>query len=105
MYIEIKEGRKAMDTDYMRYSDIAEVLKVLAHPIRLCIVKSLLENGECNVGHMYTCLQLPQSTVSQHLQRLRFAGIIEGNRKGLEINYRIKNETIAKLINSILIYG
>ena len=94
-----------MDTDYMRYSDIAEVLKVLAHPIRLCIVKSLLENGECNVGHMYTCLQLPQSTVSQHLQRLRFAGIIEGNRKGLEINYRIKNETIANLINSILIYG
>ena len=90
-----------MDTDYMRYNDIAEILKVLAHPIRLCIVKNLLDNGECNVGHMHTCLEVPQSTVSQHLQKLRGAGIIEGKRNGLEVNYKIKDQRIGKLINSI----
>ena len=90
-----------MDTDYMRYNDIAEILKVLAHPIRLCIVKNLLDNSGCNVGHMHTCLELPQSTVSQHLQKLRAAGIIEGIRNGLEINYKIKDQRIGKLINSI----
>ena len=93
-----------MDTDYARYYDIAEVLKVLAHPIRLCIVKSLLDQGQCNVGHMHTCLEIPQSTVSQHLQRLRVAGIIEGKRNGLEINYKIKDQRMARLINSILIF-
>ena len=90
-----------MDTDYMKYNDIAEILKVLAHPIRLCIVKNLLDNGECNVGYMHTCLEIPQSTVSQHLQKLRSAGIIEGKRNGLEVNYKIKDERIRKLINSI----
>ena len=92
-----------MDTDYMRYSDIAEILQVLAHPIRLCIVKSILDQGQCNVGNMQTCLEVPQSTVSQHLQKLRAAGIIEGKRHGLEVNYKIKNQQMGKLINSILI--
>jgi len=90
-----------MDTDYMKYNNIAEILKVLAHPLRICIVKNLLENGECNVGYMYTCLEVPQSTVSQHLQKLRYAGIIEGRRHGLEINYKIKNQQMGNLINSI----
>ncbi|HEY8891354.1 MAG TPA: ArsR family transcriptional regulator [Clostridium sp.] len=46
---------------------------------------------------------MPQSTVSQHLQKLRYAGVIEGNRKGLEVNYKITDERIIKLINSILL--
>lgn len=91
----------AMDKDYIKYNDIAEVFKVLAHPIRLCIVKNLLENGECNVGYMQNCLEIPQSTVSQHLQKLRGAGIIQGRRHGLEINYKIKDQQMGKLINSI----
>ena len=85
----------------MRYCDISEILKVLAHPIRLCIVKNLLDNSGSNVSHMYTCLELPQSTVSQHLQKLRAAGIIEGIRHGLEVNYKIKDQRMVKLINSI----
>jgi len=87
----------------MKYSEITEILKVLAHPIRLCIVKGILDQGQCNVSHMQTCLKIPQSTVSQHLQKLRYAGVIEGNRKGLEVNYKITDERIIKLINSILI--
>ncbi|MGH4052664.1 MAG: ArsR/SmtB family transcription factor [Clostridium sp.] len=92
-----------MDINYMKYSEITNILKVLAHPIRLCIVKNLLDQGECNVGHMQTCLKIPQSTVSQHLQKLRYAGIIEGTRHGLEVNYKIRDERIMKLINLILI--
>ena len=92
-----------MTTDYMKYSEIAEILKVLAHPIRLCIVKGILDQGECNVSHMHTCLSVPQSTVSQHLQKLRYAGVIDGKRHGLEVNYKIKDERITKLLNSILI--
>ncbi|MFT5874196.1 MAG: DNA-binding transcriptional ArsR family regulator [Clostridium sp.] len=92
-----------MDTEYIKYSEITEILKVLAHPIRLCIVKSILDQGECNVSHMQTCLKVPQSTVSQHLAKLRYARVIEGRRHGLEVNYKIRDERIIKLINSILI--
>ncbi|ERI92575.1 putative transcriptional repressor PagR [Clostridiales bacterium oral taxon 876 str. F0540] len=91
-----------MEKDYKRYNDTAELLKVLAHPVRLCIVKGLLNKGQCNVTYMQTCLDMPQSTVSQHLQKLRTAGIIEGDRNGLEINYRVCDERVEKLVKMLL---
>lgn len=90
-----------MDHDYNQYTDTAELLKVLAHPIRICIVKGLLEKGECNVNYMQACLDTPQSTVSQHLQKLKAAGIIEGRRNGLEIYYKVKNEKVAELMKAL----
>ncbi len=91
-----------MEKDYNQYSDVAELLKVLAHPVRICIVRGLLDKGECNVSYMQSCLDTPQSTVSQHLQKLKAAGIIEGRRNGLEINYRVCNEKVAELIKVLL---
>jgi ArsR family transcriptional regulator len=76
----------------------SELLKALAHPIRLCIVKGLIEK-ESNVTNIQECLDLPQSTVSQHLFKLKAAGIIKGERKGLEISYQVINEDVRKIIN------
>ncbi|WP_029161601.1 MULTISPECIES: ArsR/SmtB family transcription factor [Clostridium] len=90
-----------MDKDFSKYNESAELLKVLAHPVRLCIVKGLLENGGCNVSHMQDCLQVPQSTISQHLQKLRAAGIVEGKRNGLEIYYSVSNEKVVRLIKEL----
>lgn len=91
-----------MRGDYMndmtKYNEKAELLKVLAHPVRLCIVKGLMEK-ECNVSFMQECLQLPQSTVSQHLGILRSRGVIKGTRNGLEIKYSIANEEVKEIIN------
>lgn len=81
-----------------QYNETAELLKVLAHPVRLCIVKGLMDKGECNVSHMQACMSAPQSTVSQHIQKLKSAGIIEGRRNGLEIYYHIKNKRMEELI-------
>ena len=55
-----------MQFDLEVYERKSELLKVLAHPIRLCIVKGLLEQGNCNVTYMKDCLQASQSTISQH---------------------------------------
>jgi DNA-binding transcriptional ArsR family regulator len=76
----------------------SELLKALAHPTRLCIIKGLMEK-ESNVTHIQKCLDLPQSTVSQHLFKLKAAGIIKGERKGLEISYQVINEDVKKIIN------
>ncbi|CQR73627.1 Biofilm growth-associated repressor [Sporomusa ovata DSM 2662] len=85
--------------DLSLFTEAAELLKVLAHPIRLCIVKGLIEKGECNVSHMQNCLNAPQSTISQHLQKLRAAGVIEGVRNGLEINYKVRDQKAIALVN------
>ncbi|MCT8975836.1 metalloregulator ArsR/SmtB family transcription factor [Clostridium sp. CX1] len=87
-----------MDNNIQRYNETAELLKVLAHPVRLCIVNGLLQKGRCNVSYMQNCLGVPQSTISQHLQKLRSAGIIEGERNGLEINYSVCSKTAEALV-------
>ena len=87
-----------MNNDYNKYNEMAELLKTIAHPVRICIIRGLLEKGECNVTYMQSCLGTPQSTVSQHIQKLKSAGIIEGRRNGLEIYYKVKHEKVAELI-------
>jgi DNA-binding transcriptional ArsR family regulator len=79
----------------------AEILKALAHPIRLCIVKGLLSEGESNVTKMQHCLEAPQSTISQHLTKLRASGIVQGKRKGVEMYYSIVNEDIERIVRSL----
>lgn len=91
-----------MEMNYKELEEISELLKVLAHPVRLCIVRGLIDKGCCNVTHMQNCLDMPQSTVSQHLQKLRAAGIIAGDRKGLEINYRVCNEKVEKIVKVLM---
>jgi len=91
-----------MKKDYMEYNEIAEMLKVLSHPVRLCIINGLLREGECNVSHMQECIGIPQSTLSQHLQKLRAAKLIIGKRNGLEINYSICDENVRELFKVLL---
>lgn len=86
--------------DNLDYNLKSEVLKAIAHPVRLCIVKGLIEN-QCNVTKIQECLGLPQSTVSQHLAKLKAARIIEGDRRGLEICYRVVNADVIKIIKAL----
>ncbi|MGI6778542.1 MAG: ArsR/SmtB family transcription factor [Acetivibrionales bacterium] len=79
----------------------AEKLKAIAHPHRLCIVKGLMEN-ECNVTKIQKCLELPQSTVSQHLARLKSAGIIKGRRHGLEVCYYVVDKEVIDIMNLLM---
>lgn len=76
----------------------AEKLKSISHPIRLSIVKGLIQDSECNVNGIKEKLQLPQSTVSQHLQVLRNAGIVKGEKDGTIVNYRVIDDKIEKVI-------
>lgn len=79
----------------------AEKLKAISHPHRLCIIKGLMENS-CNVTKIQECMKLPQSTVSQHLSKLKSAGIITGSRKGLEICYSVVDEDIRGVVGILL---
>ena len=82
------------------FSDEAEILKVLGHPIRLKIVAGLCSQ-ECNVKHIWECLGLPQATVSQHLALLKNKRVIEGRREGVEVHYSVVNPMVIKIIGII----
>lgn len=79
----------------------AEMLKAIAHPARLCILKGLLESEGCNVTRMQHCTGLPQSTISQHLGKLRGAGVVIAERRGVQMHYRIA-DTIRKMVENLL---
>jgi DNA-binding transcriptional ArsR family regulator len=80
-----------------QFEQEAEILKVLGHPIRLKIVAGLCTQ-ECNVKHIWECLNLPQATVSQHLALLKNKGIIEGKRDGVEVYYSVVHPLAKKIV-------
>ncbi|PEW06090.1 ArsR/SmtB family transcription factor [Bacillus cereus] len=67
-----------------------ELLKIMAHPVRLQIVKELERRKVCNVTQLTELLEVPQSTVCQHLSKMR-GKILRSERKGLEMYYHIAN--------------
>ena len=79
----------------------ALLLKALSNPVRLCIVRELIKRGACNVSALQHCMALSQSTVSQHLGRLRDLGVIQGERKGVEIYYRVVSTEAAAVIKAL----
>jgi DNA-binding transcriptional ArsR family regulator len=81
-----------------RFGRAAEVLKALSHPTRLRIVH-LLGEGELCVSRLEELLGVPQPSVSQHLQRLRYAGLIESERKGHLVCYRLCDKAAAEVLN------
>lgn len=88
-----------MDRDFLEKQ--AEMLKVIANPSRLCILFNLLINKESNVSSMQNCLHEAQSTISQHIAKLKTAGLIKGQRNGTEIRYRIINSEIIDLLKML----
>ncbi len=86
----------------LNYEKNAEVLKVLAHPIRIKILKELITRGACNVTQIVDILGIPQSTVSQHLSKMKSQKLIMSDRKGLQIYYSAQNKTINSIVEILL---
>ncbi len=78
----------------------AEILKALAHPTRIELVK-LLSAGEKCLCQVLPLLKLEQPIVSQHLAVLRHAGVVEAEKRGLYVFYRLKNKKFTKIIGLI----
>lgn len=76
------------------------VLKAMAHPVRLKIIKILMDR-ECNVTNLERDIGLSQSGVSQHLRILRLSGVIEPERDGKEICYRIIDPVVEQIVKLI----
>lgn len=71
----------------------AGILKTLANPRRLEIIHRLAE-GPCEVGRLAEALGVSQPNVSQHLGAMRSAGLVEAERDGREVRYRLADPEI-----------
>ena len=80
------------------YDQRAELLKALSHPVRLRIVRGLLRCGCHNVTCMERAIGQSQSCISQHLNKLKSAGIVKAVRVGNEMRYEIASPQVAGLV-------
>ncbi len=67
----------------------ADIAKALAHPTRLFIV-DMLSKGERCVCELREAVGADVSTVSKHLSVLKKAGILEDDKRGLQVYYRLR---------------
>ena len=83
------------------YKAQAALLKALSNPIRLQIVHNLLRSGCHNVSCMEKNSGMSQSCISQHLQKLRSAGVVTARRSGNEVYYSAASPEVAQLIPAL----
>ncbi len=70
-------------------NEMAALAKALAHPARIAILQLLSKRKTCVCGDIVDELPLSQSTVSQHLNELKKAGLIKGEINGPSVCYCI----------------
>ncbi|HAS80370.1 MAG TPA: ArsR family transcriptional regulator [Fusobacteriaceae bacterium] len=77
----------------------AQIFKALGHPLRLKILKRLID-GELCVCKLVDDTQFTQANLSQHLKILSNAGLIVKRKEGNFSHYRISDDEAINLLNS-----
>lgn len=78
----------------------AEIVKALAHPTRLFIVDELSKGERC-VCELRDEIGADMSTVSKHLSVLKNAGLVEIDKRGLQVYYRLRCPCILRFFDCI----
>jgi DNA-binding transcriptional ArsR family regulator len=79
--------------------DVATLAKTLSHPARLAILRYLSSCDTCISGDISDEIPLSRTTVSQHLQELKKAGLIHGEIDGTKVCYCICKESVEKAMS------
>ncbi|NEE01962.1 ArsR/SmtB family transcription factor [Phytoactinopolyspora halotolerans] len=82
----------------------ARALRMLADPTRIKIMWALLQ-GESSVNCLAELVESAPSTVSQHLAKLRLAGLVESRRDGTFIYYHAADTHVRQLLEQALFHA
>ena len=80
------------------HEQTATIMKALAHPVRLQILEILRGEDAC-VCHMEHVLEQRQAYISQHLSRLREAGLVIDRREGMNVFYALADDSVSPLLD------
>ena len=74
-----------------------EILKALAHPVRLSLVETLSDRRLC-VNDLAGRFPVDRTTISKHLAVLKDVGVLEDQREGREIYYHLRVPCLEEFI-------
>lgn len=95
------EPAAAGGSDCCLAESLADQLKALGHPVRIGIVRQLIERDRCCCGDFCASLPLAQSTISQHLDLLRRAGLVDFEPDGNRSRYSLNRAAFKALARAI----
>ena len=97
MAVAVKHQPHPFSKDPERARRVSEVLKAVAHPLRIRIV-AILAEGDENVTALAETLEAPQGIVSQQLRILRSQGLVEAVRENGFARYRLIETNLRTLV-------
>ena len=83
-----------------RFEARARILRAIAHPTRLFIVHELSQTQKC-VCELTEMVGSDISTVSKHLTVLRSAGIVQDEKRGSRVFYKLKMPCVLNFLSCV----
>ena len=78
---------------------LAQLFRLIGEPTRARILSALLEAGELCVCDIATTVEVPETSVSHALRRLRTAGVVHNRREGRNVFYRLDDAHVRMLLD------
>ena len=79
----------------------ANMLKAIAHPMRIAIISFLEDGKRLTVTEIHEKLKLEQSTTSHHLGILKDKGVLASKREGKNTFYFLRHEQLSNIVECI----
>jgi ArsR family transcriptional regulator, virulence genes transcriptional regulator len=97
---DLLENPTNMNGMAAKAAEAAELLSMMANPVRLLLLCSLVE-GEKSVNQLVVASDVSQSTVSQHLAKLRSLRLVATRRDAQTIYYRLAGPEVQKILATL----
>ncbi len=89
------------DIDIEWLNRISELLKAIANPNRIAIVRLLAKEGRLSVSQICRYLDMKQATASIYLNRMAKTGILSCKRQGKEVFYFVDSKTVLEVLHCL----
>jgi DNA-binding transcriptional ArsR family regulator len=90
---------KELDTDKLETA--SNMLKAIAHPMRIAILKHLEGGKKLTVTEIHQLLDIEQSTTSHHLGILKDKGVLCSKREGKNTYYFLKHDILSQIVDCL----
>ena len=92
---------KLKDLELAQLEQAANMLKAIAHPMRIAILSFLEDGNRLTVTEIHELLKIEQSTTSHHLGILKDKGVLSSKREGKNTFYYLKHQRLSNIIECV----
>ncbi len=89
------------DLTIEQLEEAANMLKAIAHPMRIAILNYLEDGKKLTVTEIHELLKIEQSTTSHHLGILKDKGVLSSKREGKNTYYFLKHADLSNIVNCV----